>query len=92
MTNREAESLYVEGGGESLTRYNHKEQVLSLAIYLCFEIKVMLDSERISGARLHNVFITAIASQTGTKGQENKSLFLKEGKYRTVRLGHMSKT
>ena len=58
----EVEPLYMEGMGKSLARYNHKEQVLSLAMYLYFEINVLLDAEGISKALLCNLFITAIAS------------------------------
>lgn len=49
---------------------NHKNHVLSLAMHLCFEIKVLLNAEGISKALLCNLYITAFASQT--KGQENK--------------------
>lgn len=71
-----------------MARYSDKEQVLSLAVYVYFEIKVLLDREGLSKA-LCNSFITVVATQT--EGQENKSVFLEEGKCQAVRLGHMSK-
>lgn len=77
--------------GESLARYNLKEQVLSLAVYLYFEIKVLLDTEGISKVLLRNRFITAIASQTEALRAGKTNQFLEEGKCRTMRLGHMSK-
>jgi len=58
-----AEPLHLEGVGESLPGYNRTEPVLSLATYLCFEIKVLLNAEGISKALLCNLFITAIALQ-----------------------------
>lgn len=72
-----------------MARYSDKEQVLSLAVYVYFEIKVLLDREGLSKALLCNSFITVVATQT--EGQENKSVFLEEGKCQAVRLGHMSK-
>lgn len=73
---------------DSLAGYNQKEQVLSLTVYLYFEIKVLLDGEGISKVLLCNCFIAAVASQTeALRARKTNPCFWRKGNAKLRGLG-----